>query len=298
MSLEILLSGNSGFLGKHIHKTLFTHNIMTIGKTNSDYMYDIQNEIDTLPYFNIVIHSAGKAHFYPKNQKDADDFFNINLNGTKNLLNALNFSPPDKFVFISSVSVYGLSEGSLIDENTPLLAKDPYGLSKILAESEVINWCKIHNVKYTILRLPLLVGKNPPGNLGKMIKGIKKKMYFNIDGGKSNKSMVLAEDVAKFIITASEIGGIYHLTDGVNPNFYNLSHAIARNYGYSFVPNIPLLLAKIISKFGDNLGSNFPINSNKLDKIIKELTFSDQKARDSFDWRPRSVMDEINNFIN
>lgn len=46
---------------------------------------------------------------------------------------------------------------------------------------------KQHNVVCTILRLPLLVGTNPPGNLGAMIKGIARGYYFNIGGGKSKK---------------------------------------------------------------------------------------------------------------
>jgi UDP-glucose 4-epimerase len=43
-------------------------------------------------------------------------------------------NPPEKFVFISTGAVYGLISGNLISENAPLLANDPYGKSKILAE--------------------------------------------------------------------------------------------------------------------------------------------------------------------
>ena len=41
---------------------------------------------------------------------------------------------PKKFVFVSSVSVYGLDAGANINEEYPLLAKDAYGKSKIEAE--------------------------------------------------------------------------------------------------------------------------------------------------------------------
>jgi hypothetical protein len=56
-----------------------------------------------------------------------------------------------------------------------------------------------NNVICTILRLPLIVGENPPGNLGNMIKSIKKRHFFLIKNNNSQKSMVLAKDVANYI---------------------------------------------------------------------------------------------------
>ena len=90
-----------------------------------------------------------------------------------------------------------MDQGELVTENDELLAKDAYGLSKILAEKLIQEWCKKNKVVCTILRLPLVVGYNPPGNLGAMIKSIKSGFYLNIAGGKVKKSMVLASDVAK-----------------------------------------------------------------------------------------------------
>ena len=68
----------------------------------------------------------------------------------------------------------------MYSENSDLLAKDPYGRSKIEAEAMIIEWAQKHAVKFLILRLPLIAGINPPGNLGSMINGIKKGFYFNI----------------------------------------------------------------------------------------------------------------------
>jgi nucleoside-diphosphate-sugar epimerase len=108
-----------------------------------------------------------------------------------------------------------------------LLARDPYGLSKIHAEKFVEDWCEKHNVICTIFRLPLVVGPNAPGNLGKMLMGIKKGYYFNIAGGKAQKSMVLATDVAQCVLKVYKIGGIYNLTVGHHPTFYKLSRTIS-----------------------------------------------------------------------
>ena len=172
----------------------------------------------------------------------------------------------------------------------PLLAKDAYGKSKIEAEQIVKNWCNEHNIIYTILRLPLVVGDNPPGNLGSMIKGIQKGYYFNIAGGGAKKSMVLASDIASFILKAAEKGGTYNLTDGHHPSFNILSKHIAILMGKSFVPNLPKFFAIILAKIGDLLGNKFPINSLKLTKITSTLTFDDSKARATFGWDPSPVV--------
>lgn len=195
---------------------------------------------------------------------------------------------PKQFVFISSVSVYGLEYGINIDEYSLLNAKDPYGLSKIQAEQMVLDWCQNNKVVCTILRLPLLVGINPPGNLGAMLNAIKKGYYFNVGGGKAKKSMVLAEDVARFIPFIAPIGGIYNLTDGEHPTFSSLSKAIAKNPP----PNLPLILAKIVGTIGDLLGSKAPLNSIKIKKITSDLTFDDSKARKK-GWNPHSVVEYL-----
>lgn len=250
---------------------------------------------DSIPIFNqkfdIVIHSAGKVHSIPKNKFEIEEMFKVNVLGTENLLSGLIMvCLPKHLVFISSVSVYGLFFGININENSPLLAKDSYGKSKIEAESVVKNWCNENNIICTILRLPLLVGSNPPGNLGAMIDAIRNNFYFNISGGTARKSMVLASDVAKFILKAAEVGGTYNLTDGYHPNFNELSRYIGVQLGKSYIPNMSSYFSKIFAFIGDKLGQKFPINSNKLNKITSTLTFDDSKARKAVGWDSTPVL--------
>ena len=293
--MKILLTGSTGFLGKYIYKSLFKNNkIDTLSRNESTYNIDLSQQIpDFKESFNMVIHVAGKAHDHSKKALTNNSFYKVNVLGLKNLMSGLKKTNiPSKFVFISSVSVYGLSKGTNISESFELLAKDDYGLSKIEGEKIVKTWCKKNNVKYLILRLPLLVGKNPPGNLGAMIKAIKNGFYFNINRGKARKSMVLADDVSKIILKASEIGGTFNLTDGNHPNFNQLSYSIAKQLNKKYIFNMPIFIAQLISKIGDIMGLNF-FNSSKLNKIISDLTFDDLKARKTLDWKPNSVIENI-----
>ena len=289
--MSVLLTGSNGFLGKSIYSEISSFEVQTVGRTNTDIKFDLRNEFKcSLGAFSFVIHAAGKAHSVPKTPAEAQAFWDVNVIGTRNLLNALEAQPPKYFVFVSSVAVYGKTSGHLLDEQNSLSAQDPYGKSKIEAEEIVKKWCIEKNIIYTILRLPLVVGVNPPGNLGSMIHGIKKGYYFNIAGGNAKKSMVLASDIAKFILKVAEVGGTYNLTDGYHPNFNELSYLISKQLGKKFLSNVPLFVAKILATLGDILGSKFPINSNKLNKITSTLTFDDSKAREAFGWNPTPVL--------
>jgi nucleoside-diphosphate-sugar epimerase len=292
--MYILLTGASGFLGRLFLKNLtIDFNVKTLSKSAGDYIVTLDQCIPAFnETYNIVVHLAGLAHSITNNPVENELFHKVNVIGTQNLLEGLNKSGvPKSFVFISSVSVYGLDSGTGFDEYSNLKAIDPYGKSKIEAERIICNWCKQHNVVCTILRLPLVVGNNPSGNLGAMIKGIKKGYYFNIGGGTAKKSMVLAEDVAKIITEVAKIGGIYNLTDGYHPTFAEISNTISIQLGKEKPMNIPFWLANIMAKFGDLLGGKAPLNRNKLKKITSDLTFDDSKAREAFGWNPAPVLE-------
>ena len=294
--MEVLLTGATGFLGKSIQVVLSRENsLFSLSRTDGDYKLTIENEIPNFNQaFDLVIHAAGKAHSVPKTQEEKKQFYDVNVLGTQNLLKGLEeVGVPEQFVFISSVSVYGQEFGKNINEKHKLEAKDPYGLSKIEAETLVMEWCKKHNVVCTILRLPLLVGANPPGNLGAMLRAIDKGYYFNIGGGKARKSMVLAEDVAAFISKVAAIGGTYNLTDGIHPDFKKLSVAISKSKNRKAPFNLPLFVAKLMGYVGDLLGNKAPINSLKLKKITSDLTFDDSKARQIVGWEPQGVLDYL-----
>ena len=295
---SVLLTGASGFLGLIIDNYLKSNqfDVITLSRSHkSDIACDISKYSPLLPKgIDVVIHAAGKAHSTPENEIEKKLFYDVNVRGTDNLLRALEkVSLPKQFIFISSVSVYGIDTGKLINEKAPLLANDPYGLSKIAAEQLVLDWCTQNNVICTILRLPLLIGKNAPGNLGAMVKAINKSYYFNIAGGIAEKSMVLAIDVAKLITQIAPIGGTYNITDGFHPDFKSLSAVIATSKSKNQPHNIPFFLANILGFIGDFLGNKTPINTLKIKKITSDLTFDDSKVRNLLKFKTESVLEYL-----
>lgn len=299
-----LITGASGFLGKIISEKLINsgNKVIGLGRSANTINVDLSNipEGFQMPYADIVVHAAGKAHVFPKTESERNEFFDVNLKGTENLLKTLDLGiAPKKFIFISSVSVYGLNEGNNINENHSLNANDPYGLSKIQAEKLVETWCKSKGIDFLILRLPLIAGPNPPGNLGSMIVGLRKGFYFNIGGGNARKSIVLAEDVANLISRDFTTSGIFNLTDGYHPSFKEISKCIATELGIKSVPNIPLGFAKFLGIVGDLIekfvfnNKTMPFNTLKLNKINSTLTFDHSKAEKELGWKPRLVLNHF-----
>ena len=142
---KILLTGASGFLGKHIYDYLKSkdYEIISLGRSSqNDIICDLSIEVPLLEIDTIalVIHAAGRAHCIPKTEEEKKHFFDVNVQGTENLLNGLEeVGVPKKFVFISSVSVYGRESGKNINEKTLLQSRDSSGLSKLLQKNRLQN---------------------------------------------------------------------------------------------------------------------------------------------------------------
>ena len=294
--MNLLITGSNGFLGNYVCDSFNEKKVAydTIGRNSTNniiFDFEKDNNLILNNQYSSVVHIAGKAHFVPKNEAEIDSFHKINVEGTNILLKALeNQTNLNQFVFISSVAVYGLSEGNLIDENYELQAKDPYGLSKIQAEKLIIEWCKNKGISFYILRLPLIIGNHAPGNLGAMVNGIKNNRYARIGNGNAKKSMVLAKDIAYLVTNLKGESGIYNLTDGYHPSFKELEVKISEFYSKKIVA-IPNIIAIILAKVGDFMGNKAPINSLKLKKITATLIFSDEKARKNLNWKPNKVLE-------
>lgn len=292
--MTLLFTGASGFLGSNIIQLLNrAYNIISVGLSPQDtYLVDIATDIPTFTdAFDVVFHAAGKAHSVPKTEAEKRLFFDVNLQGTKNLCTALERSGiPKAFIFISTVAVYGCDSGENITEEHPLNGTTPYALSKIKAEKYLEGWCAMHNVKLSILRPSLIAGPNPPGNLGAMIRGIRNGKYLSIAGGKARKSVLMVQDIANLLPMLIEKGGIYNVCDSYQPSFRELEMVICKQLNKKLPLSIPYWFAKSMAVLGDCFGENTPINSLKLRKITNSLTFSNEKAVRELGWKPMNVL--------
>lgn len=272
------------------------YDVTTVGLLpQDDYTVNIAKEIPDLRVrYDIVLHAAGKAHSVPKTEAEKQVFFDVNLQGTKNLCTALERKRiPRAFIFISTVAVYGCDFGENITEEHSLEGVTPYAMSKRLAEEFLQKWCYEHNVTLGIIRPSLIAGPNPPGNLGAMIHGIRSGRYLSIAGSRTRKSVLMVQDIARLVPLLVEKGGIYNVCDSYQPTFRELEAVICRQLNRSLPLSIPYWMAKCMALMGDCLGKKAPVNSQKLSKITESLTFSNEKAVRELGWRPINVLENF-----
>lgn len=295
--MKLLFTGASGFLGNNICPLLKDKfDIETVGLlTQDDYTVNIAREIPTLTErYDMVFHAAGKAHFVPRTKAEEQLFFDVNLQGTKNLCMGLEkIGIPKSFIFVSTVAVYGCDFGENISEEHSLDGKSPYAMSKIMAEEYLQEWCATHGVKLGIIRPSLIAGPNPSGNLKAMIDGIRTGKYLSIAGGRAKKSVLMVQDIARLIPLLAERGGIYNVCDSYQPAFRELEFVVSRQLNKHIPLSIPYWLAKCVALVGDCMGGKAPIDSLKLQKITKSLTFSNEKAVRELGWTPMNVLDNF-----
>ena len=300
MVKSILLTGHTGFLGSVIYKSLLKDFVVyTLGRSKDcDYTVDFLNwdgRLELKHSIDAVVHVAGLAHGKAISDRD---MLRVNYDTMTSLVSICEVQGIKNFVFISSVGVYGKSFGSAIDETVECKPTSVYGESKLKSEKHIHNWVVQDFKRSQIsLRLPLVLGPKPPGNLGKLIASIDSGNHIFLKGNEARKSVVFASDVASFISNwlknDEKKSGTINLTSGEAPTFNWIESSIRQYTGAKFFFAFPVgLLWKTIVYIKHRLGISIPI----LGKIFYPLTFFDHLARTKFNYQSKEL--NQTNFIN
>lgn len=264
-------------IGGYIRKEFSDYEIDSLGRSyENEIVADLrQTSIALTGEYDTVIHCAGTTLSKLANA--------VNFQGTINLLKALEKHLPRHVVFISSLSVYGKTEGEEITEDSMLVPVTEYGISKLNAEKELQSWCNQNNVVLTILRPALTFGNGLTGKAQELFDAIVRGRYFHVRGNTARRSVVMADDVAKACRLLLHKGGTYNVTDGRNHTVIELADAMAQNYGQNKrIVHCPIGLLKVGAKLGDIIpGVAKLIDSEKLKTLTSTLTFSNQKIADA-----------------
>jgi nucleoside-diphosphate-sugar epimerase len=195
---KVLITGASGFIGSYLKEHLTGFEISTLSLRDSNWK---KQPIDA----DVVIHCAGLAH----NSRSIkyERYESINCELVRELLDHISGNNTH-FILLSSILVLGTHRIGGLSKNHIPDAKNNYAKSKQCAEGILLEH---HNIRRkSIIRLPLVIGENPKGNL-KTIKSIARFSPFFIKIG-NYKAVLFLEDLLHVInncINFSELF-IYH----------------------------------------------------------------------------------------
>ena len=139
---KIIVTGATGFIGKHVTRRLEELGAHVIYISSSTDIRDM-NQVKTIPKSDIVIHLAANASV-DNSWDDPVAIYDINTLGTLNMLEFCRNGGAEKLIF-SSTYVYGNKEGAA-KESDPPDPTNPYTVSKVMAE----DICRSYNINFGI----------------------------------------------------------------------------------------------------------------------------------------------------
>lgn len=249
--------------------------------------------------FDYVVHAAGATKCL-----HAEDFFRSNTEGTRNLVDALREldMPLKRFVFVSSLSVYGpvaeqqpYREICLSDTPQPNTA---YGRSKLAAEQYIESQ---GDFPYVILQPTGVYGPRERDYF-MMAKSIKSHTDFSVGYKPQDLTFVYVLDVVQAIFLALDCkntGGKYMLSDGEVYSSRTFSDLIHRELGKPWLLRIkaPIWLLRIITFCGEYIGRMTgkisALNNDKYN-IMKQRNWRCDitPAQHDLGYKPRYQLDE------
>lgn len=220
--MKAIVTGGAGFIGSHLIDKLLNEykdikitvldNFSTGRKENLDHIKDRikiiecdlsirgiwENEFNEVSY---VFHLAALADVVPS-IKNPLEYFNSNVNGTFNVLEACKNKNIKKLVYSASSSCYGIPENYPTKEDSKIDTQYPYALTKRMGEELVLHWSKIFNVPSVSLRLFNVYGprSRTSGTYGAVIgvflaQKIAGKPYTVVGDGNQTRDFTFVSDV-------------------------------------------------------------------------------------------------------
>ena len=168
--MNTIVTGGAGFIGSHLVELLVSkgHSVKVLDNFSTgrhENLEHLKNKIDIIECdineeqntHNItedtdwVFHLAALADIVPSIQ-NPQKYFDANVNGTLNLLQACNDKKISKFIYAASSSCYGIPKEYPTPENAFIDPQYPYALTKRMGEELVLHWAQVYNIPSISLR--------------------------------------------------------------------------------------------------------------------------------------------------
>ena len=276
--MKVLITGISGFVGTNLVNYFQNHNkVIILGhsrKRNLDVQYLPDCSAKTLDdhEIDIVIHLAGIAHDL-SNQFKPDDYYRVNYEGTKALVDEVLKSSVKKFVYVSSIKALCDTSSTPAEEGmTPNPVTD-YGKSKLKAEEDIQSnaWDK---KSFYILRPAMIHGPGNKGNLNLLYRFVKSGVPFLFGAFHNQRSFHSINNfcfVVESLIAKEIASGIYHLADdgflSTTELYQLISEALKRK------PKVWNISKAFISLLSSIIGKKTMVN-----KLTEDMMISNQKV--------------------
>ena len=180
--MKVLVCGGAGYIGSHMVRRLVRDGVGTVVFDNlstghresiGDAAFVRGDLLDAAQLrdlfaqhrFDAVMHFCARS-LVGESVQEPYAYYQNNVAGTLNLLQAMRDADVGKLVFSSTAAVFGHPESELIDESHPTRPINPYGASKRMVEIILEDAARAYGLRSVALRYFNAAGASPQGDIG------------------------------------------------------------------------------------------------------------------------------------
>ena len=316
--MKLLVTGGTGFIGSHLAEEGRRRgaNVVVLGLTDRP---EERANAELLARQGVEIVSGsitdpelcgqamrGVTHVFHlavamREGGKADEFFeSVNLDGTRRLLEVAGQGGVERFVYCSTIGIYGHRAPGVTTERSPLRPGNIYERTKVAAERLVRELAPEAPVPFSILRPADVYGPRDQ-RLLKLFKGVRRGRFPLFGGATGRRHMVYVDDVVSAFYAAcerAEAVGEAMIVAGPRPcTLRELIEEVrrvtgSRRYGLR-LPLAPMLAAAaVVEDVCQRLHVDPPIYRRRMDFFTSDSAFDTSKARRLLGWTPRVELEE------
>lgn len=289
--MKVVILGGSGFIGTRLVERLTTmpeREVIIADTRPSRQFPDLWIKTDVRNPDQLRHAFAGADCIYVLAAEHRDDvqpvslYYNVNVEGAKNVCRVADELNIGNLIFTSSVAVYGPSNEEIDEDGEKSPATD-YGKSKLQAEAVYEAWMG-DDKNLTIVRPTVVFGEGNRGNVYTLMDQVRRGRFVMVGSGKNIKSMAYVENLAEFlVISLSNLSGV-QLFNYVDKPDLTMNQLVAFLYnrvqGGRRPIRIPYMMGLLGGLVFDILalvsGRNFSISRTRIRKFCANSCFSNQ----------------------
>lgn len=243
----IILIGGSGFVGTRLASILTDKEFKIFDKTPSRFFAEKTRIGDVRNQIELDKELKGQETVILLAAEHRDDvtpislYYDVNVQGAKNVLEAMDKNGIKNILFMSSVAIYGMNKLNP-DETHPADPFNHYGKSKWQTEVILREWYNKdpENRSLTILRPTVIFGERNRGNVFNLLKEISSGHFLMVGKGQNLKSMAYVGNIAALIKYSIE---------KIQPGRYQL---------FNYVDKPDMTMNDLVAQVEKSLGKKLP----------------------------------------
>lgn len=297
----ILVTGANGFVGQATCRALLERGARVVslvrhpvGQFNLGLEWvhdrpDFASIEQTWPDWvrcDAVIHLAARVHVMHDSAVDPMVAYReTNVEGALRVARAAHAVGTRRFVYVSSIKAVGESStgrAPLREDDEPM-PTDPYGISKLEAERNLLAFGRDSGMEIVIIRPPLVYGPGVRANFQTLMRALSRRIPLPLGAISARRSLIYVDNLADALVTCASasgaVGEVFHVADGRDLTVTELARSLAAHLG---APARLLPVPATWLRVAGRLAGRLP----EVERLVGALQLDTSRIREVLGWCP------------